>query len=146
MTNTLEIPPRSLQTLLLVEDDDAIRTTLGSFFELLELNYLSVSNGEEAIALIRTQKVDILITDFRMPKVDGVELLKWCRTHGHHFPVIFVSANAELLEKENIALKDCCASLLSKPILLDDFEKALEAALARQHHEHCVHTKEAKVL
>lgn len=60
-----------------------------------------------------------MITDFRMPRMDGVQLLNWCRESKIHFPVIFISENSHLLSKEKIALDDCCADLINKPMNID---------------------------
>jgi DNA-binding NtrC family response regulator len=141
MTHQPEQISSNQRTVLLVEDDTNIRKALEFFLESLEINYFSVGDGQEAIDLLSSKTVDVLMTDFDMPKVDGVELLRWCRAHDRHFPVIFMSATADLLEKEEIALKDCCACLLSKPVNLDDLERVVEAAFARKHHELCVHQR-----
>ncbi len=126
---------------LIVEDEKSIRTTLGFFLESLGLRYLSAADGKEATQLLAEHDIGILITDFQMPNMDGIELLQWCREHDFHFPVIFITANADLAPREKIALEDCCATLMRKPINLDGLERALAAAQSRDHHADCVHAR-----
>jgi CheY-like chemotaxis protein len=129
----------ALKKILIVEDDQNIREVLGLLLETLEIPYAEVADGEEAIEYLKQNKIDVIITDFQMPKVDGVELLNWCRQKGLHFPVIFISANAQLIAREQVALQDCCATLMKKPLDLNALEGALEAAIQLVHHSKCVH-------
>jgi CheY-like chemotaxis protein len=131
----------SIKTILLVEDDAAIRTTLGFFLESLGLRYLSAADGRQATKILETEPVDVLITDFQMPNMDGIELLQWCRARNMHLPVIFISANAHSVASEQIALQDCCATLMGKPIDLDVLNEALDAAVKLIHHPNCVHQR-----
>jgi len=134
------------QKILLVEDDLDLREAMALYLDALGLSYFSVCNGQEATETLSREKVDVLITDFAMPKMNGVELLEWCRAKGFHFPVIFISANADLLNQEKIALEDCCATLMQKPINLKVLGHALEAALLRNHHADCVHSRSSPVM
>ena len=127
------------QTILLVEDDLAIREALELYLEGLSLAYVTADDGLLAVEVLQRQKIDLIITDFRMPRLDGIGLLNWCRKNGYHSPVIFISADAPSIDREKIALQDCCASLIKKPIDLDLFDQALKASLAREHHKNCVH-------
>jgi CheY-like chemotaxis protein len=61
----------------------------------------------EAIEKLSKEAFDLLISDFRMLRMSGFELLRWCREHDFHFPVIFVTANKVLFPEERIALDDC---------------------------------------
>lgn len=95
------------------------------------------SDGTEAVEILKRENFDLLISDFRMPKMNGAELLQWCRQNEIHFPVIFVTGNPELLPIERMALKDCCAALLQKPVELNTILIAVEDAKVRNHHRHC---------
>lgn len=97
----------------------------------------SARDGVEATQFLEKNEIDLLISDFRMPKMDGSELLKWCRDQGKHFPVIFITGNPELLDKEKYSLQDCCAALLHKPISFDVIVEAIDAARTRNHQWEC---------
>jgi len=90
-------PVRPGATLLLVDDNPhglvARRTVLE------ELGYVvhTGSSGEEALKLLAAHKVDLVITDFRMPKMDGVELIARMREFRSDLPVILLSGFVEPL-------------------------------------------------
>jgi CheY-like chemotaxis protein len=123
--------------ILVVDDEPAIREI---FVDLLGNEGYAceeASDGTHAIEILKKEKFDLLITDFRMPKMNGAELLQWCRQNDIHFPVIFITGNPELLPIEKLALKDCCAALLSKPIELEQILGAVEEAKIRNHNRNC---------
>ncbi len=72
-----------------------------------------------------------------MPYMTGADLLEWCREKRLHFPVIFVTANLDLLPSEMIALNDCCAALLNKPVGMFELLHAITSAEVRDHNLHC---------
>lgn len=96
-------------------------------------------NGQVAIEILKKQSIDLIITDFRMPIIDGVQLLAWCRSNHLHMPVIFMSSDIHLVAPEQVALADCCATLLPKPFDSRIFLEAVVAADARSHHLNCIH-------
>lgn len=123
--------------LLIVEDDESIREILTEMLVDEGFDCVSASDGEKATHILKEATFDVLISDFRMPKMNGTELLKWCRDHGIHLPVIFITANKDLFPEEKLALDDCCAALLQKPIDIDHLITAIEDARSRNHHRHC---------
>lgn len=123
--------------ILLVEDDENIRDILCEILKDEGFDVIPSIDGQEATEILKEKHFDLLISDFRMPRMNGAELLEWCRNHKIHFPVIFITANANLMPSENLALKDCCAALLPKPIDLDQLMQAIEDAKKRQHNIHC---------
>lgn len=112
--------------ILLTEDDDSIREILTELLREEGYECTPAIDGQEAIEILKRKNFDLLITDFRMPRMDGAQLLKWCRTHEKKFPVIFITANANLLPTENGALGDQSASLLRKPIEINDLMQFIE--------------------
>lgn len=130
-----------LKTTLVVDDSPDIRFTLVSILESLGIKSFEALDGEQAIEILKSNSIDLLITDFRMPKLDGVGLLDWCRKNGIHIPVIFLSGNADLVKPEQVALADCCATLLFKPFQFETLLAALGAADVRTHHKDCIHNK-----
>jgi len=124
--------------ILLVEDDASIRSTLRELLEMEGYQCKEAVDGLEAKEILEQDKsFELLISDFRMPRWDGVQLLEWCRLNNIHVPVIFITANADLFTREKLALQDCCAALLKKPVSLDDLLKEVELARIRKHHRDC---------
>lgn len=106
---------------------------------LIPLEVLAAGDGLEAIELLKVEKIDMLITDFHLPQKNGVELLHWCRGNDIHVPVIFTTAEEKRLKSEEVALADCCATLMKKPLNLKALSVAVLAADERTHHDNCLH-------
>ena len=130
---------KHLKRALVVDDSHDMRTLVCFKLHELGLATYEAENGELAIDRLKHDVVDLIVTDFRMPVMNGVELLDWCRKNSVHIPVIFMSTDVHLIAPEQVALHDCCATLLLKPIDDHIFRAALKAADERTHHENCVH-------
>ncbi|MBC7428830.1 MAG: response regulator [Bacteriovorax sp.] len=123
--------------ILIADDEKDIRDILFEIITDEGYECVLASNGLMAKQILEKEKFDLLITDFRMPEMDGVQLLDWCRQSKIHLPVIFISANAELLPKERIALEDCCSAVIDKPMEMDEVLHAIKEAQTRIHDLHC---------
>jgi len=126
-----------IKKILLAEDDQDIREVIADVLLNENFEVDCADNGLEATKKLATQSYDLLISDFRMPKMDGAQLLNWCRENNFHFPVIFITANRELFPLEILALNDCCASLLNKPLNLDSLLEEIVKADQREHLRNC---------
>jgi CheY-like chemotaxis protein len=84
-------------TILLV--DDNVHGLVARRSVLEELGYVihTGANGEEALSLLERHKVDLVITDFRMPNMDGVELIARIRQTRRELPIILLSGFVEPL-------------------------------------------------
>lgn len=123
--------------LLIVEDDESIREIMTEVLIHEGYECTSACDGLEASEILKDKQFDVLISDFRMPRMNGAELLHWCRDNDIKLPVIFITANKDLFPEEKLALNDCCAALLQKPIDMDMLLQAIEDARSRNHHRHC---------
>jgi CheY-like chemotaxis protein len=87
---------RSLKTLLVVDDDDAVRAVLEASLpaHLERFAVTTARNGSEAIDVLRTRPVDVLVTDVSMPVMDGFDLLAYVRNHHPNLPVVVMSVMA----------------------------------------------------
>lgn len=130
-----------LKKVLIAEDDLELAQLLKELIEDHGLHCETAVNGKIAFSMLQKSEFDLLITDFRMPEVDGVELLDLCRKNGIHIPVIFSSSDADLVKREQVALGDCCATLMFKPVNQEILTAALGAADMRSHHMDCVHNR-----
>ena len=120
---------------LIVDDSAEMRLLFTSVLKPIGAQLLTASDGVEATKILDTQPVNLIITDFRMPNMDGVELLSWCRERSIHVPVIFTTADNRHFTKEEIALNDRCSDLLMKPVVPPTLIAAVEAADQRQHED-----------
>ena len=82
-------------TVLAVDDEPLIRELLMCVLDMLGYMYLTAASGEEALERLRSgAKVDLLISDIRMPGMDGTALAREVRELMPDLPILFVSAHA----------------------------------------------------
>ena len=81
------------QTILIVDDDIISHKIISNYLEELNSNLLFAANGIEALSIYKKQKVDIIITDLSMPKMNGVELIKEIRNKDFLIPIIVLTSH-----------------------------------------------------
>jgi DNA-binding NtrC family response regulator len=87
---------------LIVDDEQMIRDLLSKAFQACgNLNVLTASNGQEAIECMSKEKIDIVITDLKMPFMSGLKLLAFLRKNNLEIPVIVLTGHGT----EEIELK-----------------------------------------
>jgi DNA-binding NtrC family response regulator len=123
--------------ILIAEDETSIREILVELLNDEGFSCDAAIDGMHATEKLVTKNYDVVISDFRMPRMGGAELLKWCRENNHHMPFIFITANKELVYEEKLALDDCCAAFLQKPIDIDHLIAAINDAKTRNHRTEC---------
>ncbi|MDR3256923.1 MAG: response regulator [Endomicrobium sp.] len=115
--------------ILIVDDEQAIRELLITEFFKLGYEVFSAINGEEAIAKIKTEKVNIVITDMKMPKVDGLDLLKVVKEQFPETEVIIITGYATI-ENALDAMRSGAYDFVQKPFNIDELlalaDKAME--------------------
>jgi CheY-like chemotaxis protein len=116
------LPPQSI---LAVDDDGLVLMNTVAMLEDLGHRVFAVSNAADALALLRREEVDFVITDYAMPQVNGVQLAEAIRKAHPELPVILATGYAELAPGDVSDLPR-----LSKPFLQAD----LAALLRRMLH------------
>jgi len=112
-------------SILLAEDDVGLRDTFKKVLLLYVSRVYEASDGIEAYDLYGKHSPDIIITDIKMPKMNGLELIKKIRENDRKTPIIVTSAYADqelLLESIKLSLVE----YLIKPIKESSLSKALE--------------------
>lgn len=115
----------SKSTILLAEDEDKLRESFKKVLLLYVEKVYTASNGEEALELYKKYNPDILITDLKMPKLNGLELIKTIRLENETIPIIVTSAYTD----QNFLLESIKLSLVEyvvKPIRDSNLSKLLE--------------------
>jgi len=102
---------RNSKSVLVVDDDHDLRYILS--VRLVSAGYMvyGATNGLEALVQMDKYSVDVVLTDYRMPKMDGFEFLSLCRMKWPGTPVVVFSAEQDDLAHE--ALRCSWASLVS---------------------------------
>jgi DNA-binding response OmpR family regulator len=85
--------PEVLRTVLIADDDDIFRRFLQNLLQAQAFRVLTASDGAQALELALEQRPWLILTDVRMPGVDGIELCRRVRAHSliRHTPVVFLS-------------------------------------------------------
>jgi len=81
--------------ILVADDDILVRKLLDTFLTFCGYNVECVSTGKEAVTLIETDSYDVLITDYMMPEMNGIELIKKVRDIKKSLAIIGMSASEE---------------------------------------------------
>jgi DNA-binding NtrC family response regulator len=114
--------------ILVAEDDASTRESLSRALRQAGYRTLTAADGATALALLSKEPVDVLLTDLRMPGVDGMALLERARAQAPETVVIMLTAFATIdLAVE--AMKKGAYDFLTKPIHLDKLELLLRNAL-----------------
>ena len=114
-------------TILIVDDEKNTRDGLGRFLKRHH-NVLAADSGAVALELLEHNTVDLVLSDIRMPGMDGLELLSAIRAKHPGVPVILLTAYGEVATAVE-AMRDGAADYLSKPVNFDDLEIRIERAL-----------------
>lgn len=113
---------------LVVDDDEIIRQMLKSFFSRRGDICLEAASGTEALHLLEDRIFDVLLSDIRMPEMDGLELVKRAKAIQLHTACVLISG---LGSRRDIisALKAGVFDFVDKPILnLEEFTMVMERA------------------
>jgi len=112
--------------ILVVDDDAGLRELLLETLEAIGYRVSSVADGIEALQILKEQKIDLVITDIKMPGMDGIALLKKIRRYYPKLPVLFITgvATPEVIGR---ALPD---GFLAKPFRIAHLEELIEDALS----------------
>ncbi len=91
--------------ILVVEDDQSLREAIYETLRLSGFDAVTVSNGEDALALLERQKVSLVLSDVQMPEMDGNELLKRVRAVRSDLPIVLMTDFGSI-EKEVEAIQE----------------------------------------
>jgi two-component system alkaline phosphatase synthesis response regulator PhoP len=116
--------------LLVVEDDRTLRQAL--VFNLSREGYelVTAADGENALAIARAQRLDLILLDVMLPGMSGVEVLRTLRREGIDTPVIILSAKGEEIDRV-VGLKVGADDYVAKPFSRPELLARIEAVLRR---------------
>ncbi len=113
---------------LVVDDDDGVRYTLRGMFEDAGLDVEEAADGEAGLERLKRGGVDLVVSDLRMPRMDGLELLRQSRTLTPVPKVILVTAHGS--ERHAVeAMKLGALDYFRKPFVVDEVLAVVQRAL-----------------
>jgi len=117
--------------ILIVDDDRAIREVLQRGIELARYDCLIAESGEKALEILREEKIDVVITDIKMPGMDGIELAEKIR-NGFDSDIIIMTGFVEDFTYEKV-IRQGASDFIQKPIGLKELIVRLERVLFARH-------------
>jgi DNA-binding NtrC family response regulator len=115
---------------LLIEDDETARSKLSRAIQKEGYQVLTAMNGREGVEQFRKEKPEIVVTDLKMPGMDGLEVMHTVRHESKTTQIIVVTAFGET-DTAITALREGALDYLKKPIDLDELTVALGRAKER---------------
>jgi len=116
-------------TVLLADDSPSVRKVQSKQLDQLGFRVLLAQDGQEAIDTLNTHQVDLLVTDWEMPRINGAELVQHTRMNQstQNLPIVVISSKVnEAFEKEAIELG--ATACLVKPFQPDHFIEKLKSS------------------
>ncbi|MDX4012910.1 response regulator, partial [Aliarcobacter skirrowii] len=107
--------------ILIIEDDIQLNTTITNFLKYKGYEVDSLEDGKEALDYIDKNFYDLYILDINIPKVSGLEILKYIRTKDIKSAIIIITASLEL-DNIKTAYKNGCDEYIKKPFYLEELE------------------------
>ncbi|QWR76429.1 response regulator [Candidatus Magnetomonas plexicatena] len=120
--------------ILLAEDEETPRIRLKRILEKENWRVFDVSNGEEALSTFISTKMDIVLLDIKMPKLDGLEALHQMRAINDDFEAIIFTGYGDEHSAIN-AMRCGAVSFLRKPVDLDQLIATIEKALEKLYRD-----------
>ncbi len=118
-----------MNTILVVDDEPNYLVVLSELLKEEGYEVLTAQRAEDGLKIVEETDLDLVITDMRMPGMDGLELLRTVKTLNNNLPVIMITAFGEV-EKAVVAMKAGAYNYLAKPFnneeLLLNIRKAIE--------------------
>ncbi|MCA9449364.1 MAG: response regulator, partial [Candidatus Omnitrophica bacterium] len=129
MEETLE--KNVLPRILIADDEDGIRFAMKETLAEEGYEIEEASDGQEAVDLFGPEKFDLVILDYRMPTLDGLETLKAIRRQDAEVPILFVTAyGSKDLAME--ALREGAYDYFTKPFDVDEIRVVVRRALEKR--------------
>lgn len=125
-----------MKKILVVDDEPAVLFALSEALadKRRGLQVVTAANGREAIEILKTGKVHLVVSDLRMPEVDGFELLAHLRRHHPSLPVILMTALGTDETSGRLGEQEEALEVLSKPFDVEVLRQKIIDMLAQRIH------------
>lgn len=110
---------------LLIDDEDVIRKSVGGFLEKVGYEVLTAGDGDEGLKVFQAESIDIVISDIKMPGMDGLALLNAIVQDSQDTEVILMTGHGDL-DMAVDALRNGAFDFFKKPVVLDELLACLQ--------------------
>ena len=125
---------KTISKILVIDDEESFRETIRLCLEDKSFNIITASSSEEGISLFEKERPDIVITDLKMPKMNGLDVLTHIKSLDKNVPIIMLTAFDDVpytIEAMKIGAYD----FVSKPIKVDALKSLIARALSNRASE-----------
>jgi two-component system NtrC family response regulator len=126
--------------ILLIDDEPAQITSIKSFLKRRDFTVSSANSGQDGINIVKDGNIDLVFTDYRMPEMNGLEVVQSINKLNPELPVVVITAFSDIKDAVQV-MKEGAFDYLSKPIQLDELE-----ILVKKAQERCNLISENKLL
>ena len=127
-----EQAPRRSEAILIVDDEEAQREALAGYLRKRGFQVHTADCGTAGVQVVEDQAVDLILTDYRMPDMDGLAVLQAARQINPDIEVVLVTAYGSVSGAVD-AMREGAFHYLEKPVDLDALDAVVERALERRH-------------
>ncbi|HYA12452.1 MAG TPA: sigma-54 dependent transcriptional regulator [Thermodesulfovibrionales bacterium] len=120
-----------METILVIEDKESMTKMLRDALEAEGYNVISAQNGLQGINQIKGSRIDLVLTDLKLPGKDGIDILKASKEENQLMPVIVMTAYGSV-ETAVIAMKEGAFDFITKPFDIDHLLMLIRRALETQ--------------
>jgi DNA-binding NtrC family response regulator len=121
---------RVMRPILVVDDDPQMRAALNEAIERLGYSAVLAENGQEALSMLGNSPFAMVITDMKMPRMDGLSLLRRLRRQAGHLPVLVITGYGTI-ENAVETMKEGAAEYLMKPFSFDTLTATINSIMER---------------
>ncbi|WP_157208104.1 sigma-54-dependent transcriptional regulator [Mariniflexile maritimum] len=118
------------ENILIVDDDVNILELLQRHLQSWNYHVFKAISVKEAVSILRDASIDLLITDLKMPEIDGFELIKFVSEHYPKLPKLVVTGYPSV-QDSLAAIKSGVVAYLTKPFTKDELNTAIQNALTK---------------
>ncbi|MBN2411275.1 sigma-54-dependent Fis family transcriptional regulator [candidate division KSB1 bacterium] len=129
--------------ILVADDELSQRDALAGFLTKKGFSVITAQSGKEAVAVLKNKSVDLILTDLRMPEMDGMELLTAAKDINPNIEVIVMTAYGSI-EGATGAMKQGAADFITKPVDIEQLEMTVNKVL--EHKQLIAENKRLKEL
>lgn len=121
------------KTVLIIEDEEDAAELFAEMMRVSGFRVLKTSSSTPAIAMMTSEKPDVIILDIMMPEISGLDILRQMRREPQlaNIPVVVVSAKSMPTDIKN-GMEAGASTYLTKPVGFMDLKQAVERALTTQ--------------
>jgi putative nucleotidyltransferase with HDIG domain len=150
-SSLVHLGSNSRSNVLIVDDEERVVKLLAEVLRRCDYSCVGCKSGEEALALLNTEKFDVVLCDLRMPTMSGLEVLRIARAIDRRVGFVIVTGEADVHVSVR-AMKEGADDYLLKPLNVDEVPQSVSQVLHRKgleaelenYHLHLEEMVEAK--